>query len=288
MGPTEARRLIDPLGPEEAEAVMPLSSEAGWNQIPADWRFMLGVGQGAGVRDEQGHWIGTGLMLPLGERIAWISMVLVDGSHRRRGIGGALLEHCFESAEQQGSIAGLDATEFGRPVYLRYGFRDVYPLRRWLLDGLPSSWRPPAALSVAPVNPSDLREFVRYDGLRSGLEREHILAHLLERQPRLAFAARRGDNLAGYVLARDGRLATQIGPVVADNAETAVALIATSTHAGAPPYMLDVPDAHAELTSWLERQGATAPRGFTRMLRRAYAPIESERHVFALAGPELA
>jgi GNAT superfamily N-acetyltransferase len=288
MGPSEARCRIVPLGPEEAEAVMPLSSEAGWNQLPADWRFMLGVGQGAGVRDEQGRWIGTGLRLPLGERIAWISMVLVEGSHRRRGIGGHLLEHCFQSAERQGSIAGLDATEFGRPVYLRYGFRDVYPLRRWRLDGLPERRSPPAALSVAPISASDLGEVKRFDRPRSGLERLNILAHLLERRPRLALVARRGDSLAGYALARDGRLATQIGPVVADSAETAVALIATAMHVGAPPYILDVPDAHAELTRWLERQGATAPRGFMRMLRRAYSPVESERHVFALAGPELA
>ncbi len=147
---------------------------------------------------------------------------------------------------------------------------------------------PPAALSVAPINAPIWREVVRYDRPRSGLEREHVLAHLLERRPRLAFASRRSDSLVGYVLARDGRLATQIGPVVADSAETAVALIATAMRAGAPPYMLDVPDAHAELTSWLERQGATAPRGFMRMLRRAYSPVESERHVFALAGPELA
>jgi GNAT superfamily N-acetyltransferase len=288
MGPTDASHLIVPLGAHEAEAVMPLSSSAGWNQVPADWRFMLSVGQGAGVRDEQGRWNGTALLLPLGERIAWISMVLVDGSHRRRGIGGALLEHCFERAESRGSISGLDATELGRPVYLHYGFRDVYPLRRWRLDGQPNRSSPPVALSVAPINSSGIREVVHYDRLRSGLEREHVLAHLLQRRPRFAFAARRGDALAGYVLARDGRLATQIGPVVADNAETAVALIATAMHAGAPPYMLDVPDAHTGLTEWLERQGATAPRGFMRMLRHPYPPIESERHVFALAGPELA
>lgn len=288
MGPTDARRLIVPLGPQEAEAVMPLSSGAGWNQLAADWRFMLSVGQGAGVRDEVGRWIGTGLMLPLGERIAWISMVLVDAAHRRRGIGGALLEHCFERAEHQGLIAGLDATELGRPVYLRYGFRDVYSLRRWRLDGLPDSPPPPVALSIAAVNPSDLDEVSRHDRSCSGLERRHILGHLLQRRPRLTFMARRGDALAGYVLGRDGRLATQIGPVVADSAETAVALIATAMHAGAPPYMLDVPDAHSELTGWLERQGAMAPRGFVRMLRHKYPPIEGVQQVFALAGPELA
>jgi GNAT superfamily N-acetyltransferase len=288
MGPTEASCRIVPLGPEEAEAVMPLSSEAGWNQVPADWRFMLGVGQGAGVRDEDGRWIGTGLMLPLGKRIAWISMVLVDGSHRRRGIGSSLLEHCFQRAEQQGAIAGLDATKFGRPVYLRYGLRDVYPLRRWRLDGLPERRSSPAVSPIAPVNASSISEVACYDGARSGLEREHVIAHLLQRRPQLAFAARRGDGLAGYALARDGRIATHIGPVVADGAETAVALITAAMHAGAPPYLLDVPDAHADLTHWLERQGATAPRGFMRMLRRSYSPVESEQHVFALAGPELA
>jgi GNAT superfamily N-acetyltransferase len=288
MGPTDIHHRIVPLGSQEAEAVMPLSTGAGWNQLPADWRFMLSVGQGAGVRDELGRWIGTGLLLPLGERIAWISMVLVDGAHRRRGIGGALLEHCFERAEQQGCIAGLDATEFGRPVYLHYGFRDVYPLRRWRLDRLQERPSPPAALSIVPLQAPDLDEVVCYDRPRSGLERQHVLAHLLQRSPHLAFAARRGATLAGCVLARDGRLATQIGPVVADSAETAISLIATAMHAGAPPYMLDVPDAHAGLTGWLKGQGATAPRGFMRMLRRPYPPVESEGHVFALAGPELA
>jgi GNAT superfamily N-acetyltransferase len=288
MEPTEVGRRIVPLGPNEAEAVMPLSAAAGWNQLSADWRFMLSVGWGAGVRDAEGRWIGTGLMLPLGRRIAWISMVLVDAAHRRGGIGGALLERCFEQAEQQKSIAGLDATEFGRPVYLRYGFQDVYALRRWRLGRLPDGCLPCRDLSIATINKSDLDEVSGYDRPRSGLERDHVLAHLMQRQPQLAFAARRGDSLAGYALARDGRLATQIGPVVADSVETAGALIATAMHAGAPPYMLDVPDAHAELTGWLERQGATAPRGFMRMLRGEHPPIASERHVFALAGPELA
>jgi GNAT superfamily N-acetyltransferase len=283
----EVRSLIVPVGPQETDSVMPLSSEAGWNQVAADWRFMLNVGQGAGVRDEQGRWIGTGLLLPLGPSIAWISMVLVDATHRRRGIGGALLEHCFDRAKGQEAIAGLDATEYGRPVYLRYGFRDVYSLQRWRLDGLPEGCPPPATLSITPVDTSDLEDVARYDRQCSGFEREHVLAHLLQRRPRLAFAARRGDALTGYVLGRDGRLATQIGPVVSDSPETAVALVAKAMHASAPPYVLDVPDARTELTCWLERQGAAAPRGFMRMLRNTYPPIESVRHVFALAGPEL-
>lgn len=35
---------IEPIDPGEAEAVWPLSIEAGWNQNVADWRFMLEQG----------------------------------------------------------------------------------------------------------------------------------------------------------------------------------------------------------------------------------------------------
>ena len=37
-----------PIDVEHAEAVWPLSIEAGWNQNVADWRFMLGAGRGFG------------------------------------------------------------------------------------------------------------------------------------------------------------------------------------------------------------------------------------------------
>lgn len=287
MGRTEAHSIL-PLGPDQAEAVMPLSAEAGWSQLPADWRFMLTAGEGIGVRDAAGHWIGTGLVLPLGDRIAWVSMVLVTTAQRRRGIGGALLAHCFARAESQGLIAGLDATELGRPVYLQHGFRDVYALRRWRLEQAPQDVAPAGATAISLLSTADLAEMAHFDAPRSGLQRENVLAHLMQRRRALAFAARRGGALAGYVLARDGRLATQIGPVVADDAETAVALVAAAMRAGTPPFMIDVPDAHSQLTGWLARQGATAPRGFMRMLRGSFPPVEDARYVFSLAGPELA
>ena len=33
----------------DAEAVWPLSIEAGWNQIEADWRLMIGSGRAFGI-----------------------------------------------------------------------------------------------------------------------------------------------------------------------------------------------------------------------------------------------
>ncbi|MEZ0305484.1 MAG: GNAT family N-acetyltransferase, partial [Hyphomicrobiaceae bacterium] len=76
---------IEALLPDQAEGAAPLSVEAGWNQIAADWRLMLGEGRGFGVRDASGHWIASALVLPLGPAISWISMVLVTKPSRRQG-----------------------------------------------------------------------------------------------------------------------------------------------------------------------------------------------------------
>ena len=64
------------------------SIEAGWNQNLADWRFMFpGAGRGLRLRRPDGRWRASSLILPLGQRLAWISMVLVTRERRRSGLG---------------------------------------------------------------------------------------------------------------------------------------------------------------------------------------------------------
>ena len=140
---------IEALLPDQAEGAAPLSVEAGWNQIAADWRLMLGEGRGFGVRDASGSWIASALVLPLGPAISWISMVLVTKPSRRQGHGTRLLQRCFAEIEATGVTAGLDATELGRPVYLPLGFRDVYPLSRWRAEaGQRHAVEPPHGVRV--------------------------------------------------------------------------------------------------------------------------------------------
>ena len=121
---------IEDLGPADATGVLPLSIAAGWNQVVADWRFMLGAGRAFGVRQD-GAWIASVLALPLGRSVWWISMLLVEQRHRRHGHGTRLLARCMAEITAAGAAMGLDATEFGRPIYLPLGFRDAYPITRW-------------------------------------------------------------------------------------------------------------------------------------------------------------
>ena len=264
----------------ESEAVWPLSIEAGWNQNVADWRFMLGAGHGFGLRGSDGKWEASSLVLPLGEKLAWISMVLVTQARRRGGVGTGLLKRCIAEAQANGAVAGLDATEQGRPIYLPLGFRDLYRISRWHFDGVKEM--PPTA-AVRRMAIADLPGMRVYDHELSSMHRPALLAHLAVRQPAMALVSDAG----GFVLGREGRTAYSIGPVVADDEATGLALIAKAASSVPGPFIIDVPDAHANIRRWLERQGAVSPRGYVRMTLGSAPGLDDPSHVFALAGPEL-
>ena len=275
---------ITPIDAGESEAVWPLSIEAGWNQNVADWRFMLGAGRGFGLRGADGQWQASSLVLPLGAKLAWISMVLVTRARRRGGVGTGLLKRCIAEVRAKGAVAGLDATEDGRPIYLPLGFRDLYKISRWHFDAAKDV---PPGVALRPMTVGDLPAVCAYDLALSGMDRPALLAHLAVRQPTAAWIAQEGDRLTGFVLAREGRTASSIGPVIADDERIGLALIAKAASSVAGPFIIDVPDAHAEIRRWLELQGATSPRGYMRMTLGSAPGLDDPSHVFALAGPEL-
>jgi hypothetical protein len=279
---------IEAIGPEHADGVWPLSIEAGWNQNLQDWRFMLANGRGFGLKS-QGTWQASSLVLPLGDRLAWISMVLVTGNRRRGGVGTGLLKRCIAEVTAAGAVAGLDATEQGRPIYLPLGFRDLYKISRWHLDHVKKEHvAPPAGVTLRPFGRSDLAHIQEYDQTLSGMERPALLAHLAVRLPSIGWVAEdSAGRLSGYVLGREGRMATSIGPLIADSEEIGLALLVRAASSVAPPFIIDVPDAHAKIRAWLQEQGAVSPRGYMRMTLGTAPGLDDPRHVFALAGPEL-
>src|SRR5258708_20672945 len=115
MVSTEALDVIA-IDADHCEAVLPLSVEAGWNQNVADWRFMLGAGRGFGCTGPDGKWQASALILPLGQKLAWISMVLLATARRRSGLGPGPLNRCIAEGRSAGAVPGLGARERGRPT----------------------------------------------------------------------------------------------------------------------------------------------------------------------------
>ena len=144
MAPSEPT-IGAPLSATELPEAEALVREAGWNQIAADWEIFRALGTVYAARIA-GRVVATAAMLPYGE-FAWISMVLVNGEYRRRGLGTHLLKHCVAALEMTGQVSVLDATPAGRPIYRTLGFQNSWGYHR-----LARQDARPASAGLTPPN----------------------------------------------------------------------------------------------------------------------------------------
>jgi len=268
------------------DACQQLSIEAGWNQNQNDWSFILKHGIVLGVtRDDR--LIATAGVMPYGQRLAWICMVLVTASERRNGLASRLMHACMDWCKARGAIAGLDATPAGREVYRHLGFRDVYPVTRFQRSaGDATGSQPPNEGDLRHLTEADIAAIAPLDLAAFGEDRRRLLAEWRRRVPHAAFIASDPDGPAGYVLAREGRVATQVGPLVARGAAVGDALMRACLDALRGPVFVDVPDRHSALVQCLASLGFSTQRTFTRMLLGRGEPLDSPEQIFALTGPE--
>lgn len=278
---------IVPLDASDIAACLALSTEAGWNQSGTDWGRIISTGEAYGLRSRDGL-IASAAILPYGARFGWICMILVTVREQRRGHAMRLTRHCLDRLSQRGLAAGLDATPTGRTVYLQLGFQDIYPVSRLSAESALTDGDAATDIAVEPLAPSRLPDIAGHDLAAFGGDRSVLLASLLQDRPEAARIATQGGKLAGYVFARTGRFATQVGPLIAETSDVARAL-ARSVFAAAPGRLvIDVPDHQTVFGSWLADQGFTAQRGFMRMLRGHKEPLDRPDRIMAITGPEFA
>jgi GNAT superfamily N-acetyltransferase len=291
-GADDALRLVT-LAPADIDAGLALSDAAGWNQTADDWAIFIRNGHAIGFRDDADRLVATAVSLPYGASAGWISMVLVADAWRHRGLASALMAACVERLRAANIVPILDATPAGAAVYARIGFAAGFEIDRWewkaasapvdaALGAMASS-----ALAIRAADASELDLIVALDRASNGLDRRFLLEGFLSRPGTRAWLSGTGR---GFVVARQGRRATQIGPLVAGSESEAVELLAAAfVSAGASAgrdVFLDLPRARAALRGWLEAQGFVRQRPFVRMSLGAAQPPTLGRTCFVLAGPE--
>jgi GNAT superfamily N-acetyltransferase len=262
---------------------MRLKAQAGWNQLEADWRRLIELEpEGGFVAEYGGVPVGTVTTCRFGT-VGWIAMMLVDEHHRGRGIGRRLMECALEYLDTHGvRSVRLDATPLGRPLYESLGFVVESTLIRF--EG---------ALAPAP-QAQDLDEVCALDGVGeaavldravTGTDRRALLHRLDAGSPGSLRGVRGAHGLAGFLMARPGARARQIGPCLGDDRAGALLFAdARQRYAGEPVY-IDIPATNAVATILAATFGLAPGRQLTRMGR---GPRVAERldRLWASAGPE--
>jgi len=279
-----------PLRSNELADAEALVREVGWNQVAADWRIFLELGTVYAVRNSEGRVVATAATLPHGGRFAWISMVLVTEEYRRQGLARRLLNRCVADLTGNGLVPVLDATPAGRSVYVALGFSDTWGMhrlacRKW--QGGDAAVAKGDASAIRAITDSDWPGLCQYDAAAFGADRRGVLNRLRGRVPGAELIAHRGSRIVGFLLGRDGRSATQLGPLVAEDDAIAQALLLQGLAAIKGPIYIDLADAKTQLRGVLEAGGFMPQRPLMRMVHRQSESFDDPERTFAVAGPEL-
>jgi GNAT superfamily N-acetyltransferase len=267
---------------KDVPAGLRLSSEAGWNQTAEDWAIFIRHGTVFGLQDPDGAIVATAAVLPYAN-FGFVAMVLVTPAWRKHGLATGLVEAAIASLRGSGRVPILDATPAGAPVYSRLGFKRIFDLCRWERITTSGSHRRPGFEPAGrPTAIPRLGVFARLDADAFGSQRSFLLEDFLRRPHTRAFAL--GDR--GFLLARQGYRATQLGPLVAEAQSEAVRLLAMALAELDGPLFLDVAEQSTDIAAWLESRGFRRQRPFQRMAFERTQAFGDPRQLMVAAGPE--
>lgn len=280
MGPIEIR----PASVQQLEQVLGWAREEGWGPGLEDAAAFHAADPGGFLIG----WLGT---LPIGsislvrygEDQAFLGLFIVRPAFRGRGFGKTLWQAAMDRAGTR--TIGLDAVPAQVGRYAAAGFVRAHGTTRWggHLRGLVTT-----RSLVRPLGPEDAVAVAEYDAQAFGAPRPEFLAGWLRpTATRQSEAYFEDGAIRGYGSVRRTFAGWKIGPLFADSAAIAEALLATLvTPAGTDEVAVDIPEPNLAGTALAKRLGFSAGFETTRMYRGP-APAMPLDRIFGVTTLEL-
>jgi ribosomal protein S18 acetylase RimI-like enzyme len=201
-------------------------------------------------------------------RSGWIGNLLVRREWRGKGLGTSLLQRALELLEEAGTqTVWLTASESGRPIYERRGFRAIDTINRWESSGR----------IVHESDDSTFANIIEMDEAGWGDWREALLRATVKRGsvsllPDAFLVHQRCEN------------AVQIGPWGSRDPEAAASLLEKGfiPAENGQRIFLDVPSANRHASQLLRKSGFTI-QSSTTLLYRGEKPAYAPGRIYALA-----
>lgn len=263
----------------DLNAALKLSTQAGWEDVYADWKRLLDwQPDGCFVAVSDDHIIGTITTIRYGIEVAWIGYMLVDVAHRRRGVGWSLMRVALSKlAEHSIACVMLDATAIAQPLYEKSGFRDLHAINEWI--GIPSLPRTDCPKLTADC----LSAVAAYDLPRFGADRSRVLSRLATEFPDLARVHLAGAGVVrGYILGCRRKNVITIGPWLHEEAQGAAQLLGSVLGScGGRPLLIRVPEVNNAAAEILEQAGLKRAGTQTRMILGDVSPPGQPEVIYA-------
>jgi ribosomal protein S18 acetylase RimI-like enzyme len=242
--------------PADAPVAVAWARAIGWRDRTRFYEFVLRVPTcRVLVGESGGRVVATGTAVDQGS-VGWLGGLVVDPEWQGRGFGRAMTEELIRGLQDAGcETLSLEATEQGRPMYERLGFRTettYHQLEAGRADGAPPL---PTGARLRPMDPSDLPAVFDLDREATGEERREPIRVLLEMNG--GWVLERQDacerTLAGFLLPAERGYGAVIAPRFEDG------LFLLELHRTVVPegatVRAGIPDAHEAAWRELESRG---------------------------------
>ncbi len=259
------------LRPDDLRHCVRLSVDRGWLPEKAKWSLLLEVSEVFGIDAPDGGDDGDGtdggdgalacavVLTRYGADLASVGMMLVAARYARMGLGRALMEHLL--AEAGDATVTLFATDLGKPLYDKLGFRTIRRSAAFTGSFRADPFRTEPAVTAdnskmrtRPAVAADMASIIDVDKAAFGADRSRLLRRLPAFAGQL-LVLETGRGVAGFAAAWQNHTSTVIGPVVAPDGAAARALIGDLAAGTRGQVRLDLDPDRPELPAWAVRHG---------------------------------
>lgn len=285
MANNTARRRLDyelsirPMTEADIDQAHQLSIGVGWPHRPEDWRLVLKVGHGFVACDAIGRALGSAMWWPFGERFATVGMVITSPRLQMQGAGRRLMDTIF--AQSGDRDLRLNSTKAGYRLYRSLGFEPTGRIfqHQGRAELVEAEQRP--AIAVRPATPADEHGIARLDAKAYGADRARVIAALMEQAT--GTVVERGGAIVGFALCRPFGRGHVIGPIVAEDDATAIALVRPHVQAHEGTFLrVDTAQEQGEFGAFLEACGLTIFDTVTTMIRGKNHGPQGKARIFGL------
>ncbi|WP_300034028.1 GNAT family N-acetyltransferase [uncultured Roseobacter sp.] len=264
---------------DDLSLILSWAAEEGWNPGLDDAAaFFAADPAGFFVATTGGATVAAISVVNHSDDFAFLGLYIVRPAFRGQGIGYGLWQHALVHAQDR--TVGLDGVPDQQANYAASGFVLAGQTTRY--SGHPTPERQDDILFATP---EDIPQMIELEAYASGVRKSDYMHTWFDGGPNRRTIVANGDPGCGFCTVRKCQNGAKIGPLVADNPDTARRLM---THAAGlfPGHtVIDVPASSAELVRVCEDFGLSPGFDTARMYRGPFSP--PARTIYAVATLEL-
>ncbi|MED3382233.1 GNAT family N-acetyltransferase [Bacillus tropicus] len=243
---------VERLKKENIEDIVALSSYIGWDYNRAEVETIFNAGIVYGVWNERKKLIASAAIILYGEALTSIGMVIVHPDYKGRGIGKAITSSCMNSVSARTPIM-LIATEEGKPLYEKLGFRAVSYVSKYICNSYNADDHCVGNENyMMNYKEGDLEKIIKIDGYAFGTNRKEFLKKRIMQSEQCIVVKDKEQSVLGYGFSIQTPENKIIGPIVAKNDAMAMRIVHDLARGHHGKLRIDVPEGKKDFMKELQ------------------------------------